>query len=46
MSDREVIDRYHGLSRIEDSFRVIKSDLDGRPIYVRTNEHYSEYFGL
>lgn len=44
MSDREVIDRYHGLSRIEDSFRVIKSDLDGRPIYVRTNEHIQAHF--
>lgn len=44
MSDREVIDRYHGLSRIEDSFRVIKSNLDGRPIYVWTNEHIHAHF--
>ena len=29
-SDREIIDKYHGLSRIEDSFRITKSDLEGR----------------
>ena len=39
MDDREVIEIYHGLSRIEDQFRVMKSDLETRPIYVRTNEH-------
>ena len=44
MSDRDVIDRYHGLSRIEDSFRVIKSNLEGRPIYVWTNEHIHAHF--
>ncbi len=31
---REIINRYHGLSRIEDSFRIIKNDLDGRPVFV------------
>ena len=44
MSDRDIIDKYHGLSRIEDSFRVIKSNLEGRPIYVRTNEHIHAHF--
>jgi transposase len=44
MSDREVIDKYHGLSRIEDSFRIIKSDLEGRPVYVRTQEHINAHF--
>lgn len=42
--DREIINKYHGLSRIEDSFRVIKSDLDGRPIRVRTDEHINAHF--
>lgn len=32
------------LSRIEDSFRVIKRNLDGRPIYVWTNEHIHAHF--
>ena len=36
--DKDIINRYHGLSRIEDSFRIIKSDLEGRPIYVWTEE--------
>jgi len=44
MSDREVIDKYHGLSRIEDSFRVIKSDLLGRPIRVRKESHINAHF--
>ena len=42
--DRDIINKYHGLSRIEDSFRIIKSDLEGRPIYVRTNEHIKAHF--
>ena len=41
---REIINRYHGLSRIEDSFRIIKSDLEGRPIYVWTEEHIKAHF--
>lgn len=42
--EQEIINKYHGLSRIEDSFRIIKSDLEGRPIYVRTNEHINAHF--
>lgn len=30
---------YHGLWRIEESFRITKSDLVARPIFVRTKEH-------
>lgn len=41
---KEIINRYHGLSRIEDSFRIIKSDLKGRPIYVWTEEHIKAHF--
>jgi transposase len=43
-TDREVINKYHGLSRIEDSFRITKSDLEGRPVYVRTPEHINAHF--
>ena len=43
-SDQEIINKYHGLSRIEDSFRITKSDLEGRPIYVRTREHMNAHF--
>ena len=43
-NDKVIINRYHGLSRIEDSFRIIKSDLEGRPIYVWTEEHIKAHF--
>ena len=39
MPDREVIDKYHGLTQIEDQFREMKSTLEARPVYVRTREH-------
>lgn len=42
--DKEIINRYHGLSRIEDSFRIIKNDLEGRPVYVWTEEHIKAHF--
>ena len=42
--DKEIINRYHGLSRIEDSFRIIKSDLEGRPIFVWIEEHIKAHF--
>lgn len=43
MDDRTVIDKYHGLTQIEDQFRVMKSDLEARPIYVRTPEHVNAH---
>ena len=43
MPDQRVIEIYRGLSDIEDNFKVSKSDLDIRPIYVsredRINAH-------
>ena len=42
--DKDIINKYHGLSRIEDSFRIIKSDLEGRPIFVRKEEHINAHF--
>ena len=36
---QEIIDKYHGLTQIEDQFRVMKGDLETRPLYVRTPEH-------
>ncbi len=43
MKDTEIIDKYHELSKIEDQFRVMKSDLETRPMYVRTNEHIESH---
>jgi len=39
MDDQEVIDKYHGLTRIEDQFREMKGTLETRPIWVSTPEH-------
>ena len=39
MDPLDVIDKYHGLTRIEDQFRVMKGDLETRPLHVRTPEH-------
>ena len=39
MHPKEVIDKYHGLSQIEDQFKVMKGSLDTRPAFVWTKEH-------
>ena len=39
LSEKEIINTYHGLSRIEDQFRTMKGSLDTRPIFVRRPEH-------
>ena len=39
MAETEVIDKYHGLTQIEEQFRTMKSTLETRPLYVRTPEH-------
>ena len=37
---------YHGLWRIEESFRIMKSDFDARPIYLNKREHIRAHFLL
>ena len=39
MPDQEAIDKYHGLTRIEDQFREMKGTLETRPIWLSTPEH-------
>lgn len=39
MPDLDIIDKYHGLTQIEDQFREMKGTLETRPIFVRTPEH-------
>ena len=39
MDDRAVIDKYHGLTQIEDQFREMKGTLEARPVFVNTPEH-------
>lgn len=35
---------YHGLWRIEESFRIMKSDFDARPVYLNTRPHIRAHF--
>ena len=44
MDDIEIREKYRGLIRIEDAFKITKSEFDTRPIYVRTNEHIDGHF--
>ena len=44
MPDDEVIDTYRGLWRIEESFKITKSDLEARPVRVWTPEHIEAHF--
>jgi len=46
MPELEVIEKYHGLSRIEDQFRIMKGDLNTRPVFVRTKEHINAHLIL
>ena len=39
MGNREVIEKYHGLTQIEDQFREMKGTLETRPMFVQTPEH-------
>ena len=41
---KEVIDKYHGLSRIEEQFRIMKGALDTRPAFVWNKEHIKAHF--
>ena len=45
-SETEIIDIYHGLSRIEDQFRVLKGDLSTRPLFVSTPEHIDAHLAI
>lgn len=44
MSDKELRDRYKGLWKIEESFKITKSLLKSRPVYVWTREHIEAHF--
>lgn len=39
MSADEIIEKYHGMTQIEEQFHAMKGELETRPIYVRTPEH-------
>ena len=44
MHAREIYDTYHQLWRIEESFRVMKGELDARPVYLRKQGAIAGHF--
>ena len=44
MSDKEIRDAYKGLWKIEESFKITKSTLEARQVYVWTKEHIEAHF--
>ena len=44
MSGRDVYDAYHNLWRIEESFRIMKSQLDARPVYLQKQDTIAGHF--
>ena len=42
--DDEIIDIYRGLWKIEETFRVTKSELKDRPVFMSTKEHIEAHF--
>ncbi|MBR0577481.1 IS1634 family transposase [Proteiniclasticum sp. BAD-10] len=46
LTTQEVYDIYRGLWKIEESFRVLKTDLKAKPVYVHTDGHIRGHFTL
>lgn len=44
MSDKELRDKYRGLSKIEETFKISKKELNTRPVLVWTKEHIESHF--
>jgi transposase len=44
MSDRDIYETYNNLWRIEESFKIMKSDLDARPAFVQKEETIKGHF--
>jgi transposase len=43
-TDEHIIEMYRGLWRIEEAFRVTKSDLEARPVYLSLEDHIRAHF--
>jgi hypothetical protein len=43
-NENQIRKAYHGLWRIEESFRIMKSDLYARPVFISKNEHIRAHF--
>ena len=44
MADKEIYTAYHNLWRIEESFRIMKSQLDARPVYLQKRDTITGHF--
>lgn len=44
MADKEIYTAYHNLWRIEESFRIMKSQLDARPVYLQKKDTITGHF--
>jgi transposase len=44
MSAEQIVDTYRGLWEIEESFRITKSELEARPVFVRLADHIDAHF--
>ena len=44
MGDHEMRDTYRGLARIEETFKISKTEFESRPVYVWTNAHIEGHF--
>lgn len=44
MDDQDIYEAYHNLWRIEESFRVMKSELDARPVYLQKEDSIKGHF--
>lgn len=44
MSDTDIYQTYHNLWRIEESFKIMKSDLDARPVFLQKEETIKGHF--
>ncbi len=46
LSTSEVVSIYKGLWRIEESFRILKTDLQAWPVIVWSDDHVKGHFAL
>lgn len=44
MGDQEIRDTYRGLARIEETFKISKTEFESRPVFVWTNAHIEGHF--
>ena len=44
MTDQDIYSTYHNLWRIEESFKIMKSDLDARPVYLQKEDSIKGHF--